>query len=381
LEPAIKVAVVTSRLRRLIASSDEWLWALRGVLRKILEDRSTLVIGDGTAGAEFVRHAAIRLGIPFEVAVCPSDSSDDDRDVPIRDELVLTNADLVYVLGLRTGGNLHSLLRDRLQKQPGTVVLIEYGELQADAARQELCDSGAQSWMPLGDVCVPFERQSTPSDVLRTPDSSTQNDVYLIVPFPPDDGWEFLTHTTRSCPGPWPDETFEAYADSLLDAMPSADHSPLGTLRRIVDQKRLVASNQTIRGGHAVVSFSACPLGQLPTLHRFRPHRVRWDFEPYGLCIRREWLIAHGARPACYGDESIWESMPEADKPFFQRSIGESGVDWTVEREWRHLGHLDLTDLTPDDVLLFVPTFEAAKSLAQITKWPITLWPDAPKIH
>ena len=76
-----------------------------------------------------------------------------------------------------------------------------------------------------------------------------------------------------------------------------------------------------------------------------------------------------------YGDNSRWESLPEVDRPFFQLAVGESGIDWSVEREWRHPGDLDLTTLTPDDALVFVPDFEAAKSLARISPWPITLWP------
>src|SRR5437764_11844560 len=105
-----------------------------------------------------------------------------------------------------------------------------------------------------------------------------------------------LTHTTRSCAGPWPGESFEAYADSLLNSQDSADHSSLGALRRIVKQRRLIASALTIRAGYKVVSFTAMPLSDLPSLHQYRPHRVRWDFEPYGICIRRQWLIEHGAR-------------------------------------------------------------------------------------
>ena len=72
---------------------------------------------------------------------------------------------------------------------------------------------------------------------------------------------------------------------------------------------------------------------------------------------------------------TAWGSMPDAHKPFFQLATGESGIDWTVEQEWRGLGDLDLSELTPNDVILFVPDYESAKSLAEVTTWPITLWP------
>ena len=371
-----KVAVVTSRRRRLMAVDDVWLLALRGVLRKIKSEASQLVIGEGTAGSDFIRHTARRLGVSLEAISVPANCVVDDQAVPMRDRVVFENAGVVYVLGLRSGGNLHRLLRERLQQRPGSVIFVDIPRLQAISAQNELCELGALTWSPTAEMCVPIERQTTstadPSDgAIETP-----NEIYLIVPFPHSDDWDFLTHTTRSCPGPWPNESFESYADSLLESRAEADHSPLGALQRIVRQRRLIASNRTIRGGHAVVSFTSCPLAKLPSLHRFQTHRVRWDFEPFGLCIRRDWLLRRGVRRVTYADESNWKSLDENDRPFFQLAKGDSGIDWSIESEWRHLGDLDLTGLSSDDVLLFVPNFKAAKSLADVAPWPITLWPN-----
>ena len=91
-----------------------------------------------------------------------------------------------------------------------------------------------------------------------------------------------------------------------------------------------------------------------------------------------------GARPVLYGDESMWQNMNESDRPFFQpaHSSGstsddtDSGIDWTVEREWRHIGDLDLSRLSHEDALVFVPNFAAARRLSAVSPWPITLWPD-----
>ena len=123
---------------------------------------------------------------------------------------------------------------------------------------------------------------------------------------------------------------------------------------------------------------------ELPTLRQFRTHRSRWDFEPFGLCVDRQWLHDRGARPVIYGDEVTWQGLPDADRPFFQlthptdRATESSApaIDWSVEREWRHVGDLDLRELKPDQALVFVPRFEAAMRLADVSPWPITLWPD-----
>ena len=61
------VAVVTSRLRRLVQPDEPWLTGLRATLRRIASEGTKLIIGQGTAGAEFVHRAATRMNIPFEL--------------------------------------------------------------------------------------------------------------------------------------------------------------------------------------------------------------------------------------------------------------------------------------------------------------------------
>lgn len=367
------VAIVMSRLRRLVAPNDTWIRGLRGVIRKIAAEQSKLVVGVGTAGSDFVRHAAIRQDVPFQTISAPETMISDSMEIPVQDRVLIEAADIVYVLQLRTNGNLHRLLLERLLQRQHKVVLVDLPKLQAESARHELLQAGADLWQPDDKYLAPFDDLA--KDFADNEPKGPPDRIFLIELPPEESTWTLLTHTTRACPGPWPEQTFEQYADSLLFETSAADHSPLGTLRRIAAQKQLIASNRMIRGGHRVISWTACPLQQLPSLRCFRTHRVRWDFEPYGLCIQREWLIAQGVRPVRYGTEADWNSLAEADQPFFQAAGGETEIDWSIEQEWRHLGDLDLSGLTSRDVLLFVPHFEAAKKLSQVSDWPITLWP------
>lgn len=371
------VAIVTSRLRRLVTRNEGWVVGLRAVIRRIACEGARLTIGQGTAGADFVRRAAIRLGIPFESAPTVDATHEVDDSPPLRDRVLLESVETVYVLTLRNNGNLHRLLRERLQNHRAATILVDLPELQNEQARSELLDLGATVWQPTENLCLPFESQHESSALLPcTPhDTPVNRQVYELAPYPLDGEWDMLTHTTRSWGGPWPDESFESYADCLLESRSDADHSALVALRRIVMQRRLAASGRMIRGGYQVVSFTACPLKELVSLHRYRPHRVRWDFEPYGICIRTDWLKSRGARAVRYGDESFWQSMSEEDRPFFQIDSEATVIDWSVEREWRHPGDLDLTELSPGDALLFVPDFDAAKSVANLSPWPVTLAP------
>lgn len=370
------VAVITSRLRRLVVPDEPWVAGLRGLLRQIKSDGGKLFVGQGTAGAEFIRRGAERLGIQCLCAEYDSQVAEADTELPWRDRVVVDAADLIYVLTLRTGGNQHQLLRQRLMKNGGQVVLVDIPGLQAEAARKELLESGAQIWRPDPQQCRPFDRIDGSTDDNGDAMNLAIINVFEVVPFPDAGHWDLLTHTTRSCPGPWPGESFESYADCLFESNAGADHSAFAALRRIVQQRRLIASDRTIRGEHRVVSLTARALADLPSLHQFRSHRTRWDFEPFGICIRRDWLRNRGARPAIYGDNANWQAMSETDRPFFQLAGEDSVIDWSVEQEWRHVGDLDLTALPADDAFLFVPNFEAAKSLSSISLWPVTLWPD-----
>ena len=370
------VAIMMSRLRRLVLPDETWVAGLRGVLRKISAEPADLLLGDGTAGSEFVRQAAVRLNLSCRLVPHPNPSGT-ASDYSVPDQSLMDAAEVVYVLHLRANGNLHRLLNDRLEQGRSGVILVDLPNLQPPGLRDELCRKGAMTWQPTSEQIRPFEwTDSAPATTdLRGERAPESSNVYTVSPFPPAEEWGFLTHSTRACPGPWPGDSFPQYVDSLLEARAEADHSALSTLMRIVAQKELIGSGRTIRGGGRVVSFTAIPLSELPTLRRFRPHRVHWDFEPYGICVRREWLSNRGARPVQYADESAWPQLSEQQRPFFQRALGESGIDWTVEQEWRVEGDLSLHDVPSTDVILFVPHFEAAKSLAAVTSWPITLWP------
>ena len=367
------IAIATSRLRRLVIPDEPWVLGLRGTLRHIAAEGGEILVAPGVAVTQFVQQAAARMKIPVHVAEVTADHDRSDH-IPACDRALIEAADLVYVLSLRPHGNIHRLLRERLAQGRGGIVLVDLPGLQADSIRSELVGQRAVTWRPTNDQCRPLEQRGV-DQVETCPEfHAARNGVYSIYPFSIEESDQFLVHTTRACAGPWPDESFEEYADSLMESRSEADHSALGTLRRIARHQKLAASNRSIRGGSRVVSFTACPLHRLPALHCFRSHRVRWDFEPFGLCLRREWLTNRGVRPVKYGDDAVWNSLTAEEQPFFQIAIGKSGIDWRVEEEWRGLGDLNLADLTPDDVRLFVPDFTAAKSLAEVTPWPITLW-------
>ena len=101
---------------------------------------------------------------------------------------------------------------------------------------------------------------------------------------------DWLLHWTRSTVGPWPDQDEQEFSDELILGCRSADRSVFATLLRIVTEGRLWASAEAIRGGFRVVSFTEVPLHEFRRRRTYRRHRRRYDFEPWGIAVRRDIL-------------------------------------------------------------------------------------------
>jgi hypothetical protein len=402
-QPAISrprlVGLASSRLGRRLDTQQAWFTMFRAACSKLDFQRETLFTAESTTTARFVRRAADLFDIPVLSLVTPSAKTtvvdwlrrlqtvDTDEGnvhriylspelvptpttgplatLPLRDRSVVALADRLLVFHLRSGGQLDALVRTRLvdARWPAGSVFVALGDgLVEETIADELLDRGAVGWIVL--------------DTLRGTDNSppakSGGAPAAIVPLPLSDNWQFLTHCTRDQSGVWPDETEQQFFDGLLTG-DAVEHSALATLERILRTQLLLATNQLVRGDTRVVSFTAVPLVDLPKMRTYRSHLGRWDFEPYGLCIRRECLSSYGAEPVRYGDESLWESLGEAQRPFFQKNGGRLDVDWSAEQEWRHIGDLDLSLLSNDEALVFVPSQLEAARIARISRWPVTV--------
>ncbi|MFM9961306.1 MAG: hypothetical protein ACKV2Q_08775 [Planctomycetaceae bacterium] len=434
-----KVAWVSSRLGRAIDQRPDWFAVLRSATAKIDPDRDVLLTASGTTVDRFLERAAILFGLrrlrlqlderrtlvdwltrlrrqlwrsslgredvtsraghhesaslSAEVFVSPvigtATISESSRDIPcavsqdaadgtwnvpatlpLGDRVLIAAADQVLALQVRPNGNLHQLLRARLSDSawPTASVWLALGEALVPAeVAGELQSLGAIGWWLFAEQ-VSSGLESSPSHhTLESRDSITE----MLW----SDG-DYLVHWTRRRDGPWPGQSEADFVDDLLLSRETTNHSAFATLSRIVQQRRLIASAAGIRGDAAVVSFSACPLHELTQRRAFRPHRIRWDYEAYGLCVRREWLQSRGAKPVIYGDDDQWTTLADSDRPYFQLKTtrsrgGAKTIDWSLEEEWRVPQDLDLSAASRDDVLLFVPTIAEAQQITAISPWRV----------
>jgi hypothetical protein len=410
-----RVGLVSSRLGQDLDRRKSWFAVLRTVCIKLDPQREVLLTAHSTTTERFVERCGqlfglrvLRINITDDrrtsldrwaastvlaggtddtscdlVSLSPPVPSDrEDAGVeslegsPARDRAAVALSDRLVALDVRPHGHLDHLLRARLKEPvfPPTSVHIALGPgLVRKELAQELMDLGAVGWYVLNASGQSDDASSSPwlrVDVAHRRPSP----VMSLEDFR---DWPYLTHCTRRRRGPWPDEDENDFLDNLVLDRAGADHSALAALWRIVRSRRLIATSDMVRGETAVVSFTAVPLAEIHRLHTFRSHLGRWDFEPYGICIDRGCLEERGARPVVYGDENEWEGLAAEDRPFFQKKESKSAtgrvMDWTAEREWRHVDDISLDEIPQDAAILFVPTETDARQLASISPWPVVV--------
>jgi hypothetical protein len=404
------VGLISSRLGRDLELRQRWFTALRVACMNLEHPRDVLVTARSISTQRFVRRAGelfgLRvleldiddqpdrtpaqwgrrileadpevadscLGLHLSLPQEPFHPEPPFTETPVADRAVVALSDRLIVLHARGKGNVQRLVSSRLGADgfPAASVFLALGP---DLVPAEL----AQPWMDCGAVGwylqsseeearaaerVPWQR----ADSFR-PHSAP---VRRLAALPERD---LLTHWTRRRAGPWPDQPSSDYLDDLILDRRGADHSAFAALWRIVRTRRLVATGDLLRGAEPMVCFTRVPLAEWSERRSFRPHLSRWDFEPFGISIERSWLSGRGAQAVQYGDEDLWESLPEQQRPFFQKRITQSRhgqqIDWSLEREWRHRGDVLLDELPPESALVFVPTLGHARPIANISPWPV----------
>lgn len=318
------------------------------------------------------------------------------NDLPLQDRLSIALADILMALWLRPGGNLERLIELRLDDGSfsiGSVYITLQPPTKAAPNRpvktQVAVDERIGRWLKRGAVgwIVPHSdshvdsplRHCDRSPALRWPNALHQ----LTAPLPrawrqlSDDAvWPYLVHCTRGTVGPLPEESLASFRKRMwLRGDGSALH-PFETLARICQEGRLRATSNITRTSDCCVSFSAVPLVPLLQRRTFRSHLGRWDWEPYGLIIRRSALLVAGAAEVIYGSEQDYKRLSDELQPLFQplrRTSGKQTGLWSEEREWRVMGDVWLHSLPSHSILIFVRTQHEARQLSQHVSWPV-LW-------
>jgi hypothetical protein len=360
-----KLAVVlNSSQSKTPCGNDQWVTALSTAITDLVESGYTIITSIGLITWELAVYL-VRKNNGNQIVVSPYCDDvngeiifrktvdefglDDDRAAMVfvapetnlrkpkatwlkRDKAAISLANLVVPVSIRPGGRLQNLLETLCDdRKILSKYQIEYGKPIIRPPRY-------------ANKSIRFKRES----------------------------WDYITHWTRTQHGPWPGQTKRDFYKQLLESENEYPNNAFNTLRNMAEEGIIRASSEKIRDALEVVGFTESSPREVLGQMRWLPKRVNWNFEPYGVAISKKAVSSIGIRPVIYGYDDDYERLANADRPYFQ-SRGQKDVDWSMEREWRHIGDLDLSKIPPEDLMFLVWCIEEADLLRKITKISILI--------
>jgi hypothetical protein len=333
---------------------DGWIISTRKAVNDLLDGGHTLITSIGLNTWELVLYlAAARRG--YQVIVSPYIDNEDGKTIfetavdgfsldvnrtamvfaapesgskkpkaawVRRDKAAISLAEVMVPISIRPGGKLERLLR---QNRGGRRTLSDYE--------------------------VPHERSGVRPPRYDRKAASLKTR-----------GWDYLTHWTRTHHGPWTGQKKSDFYRSLIESKDEYPNNAFNTIRRIALDRTIRASSKRLRAGIEAVAFTESHPAEVLAKMRWLPKRVNWNFEPHGIAIEKKAAQKMGTRPVIYGGDEDYKGLSESDRPYFQ-SRGRKDVDWTSEKEWRHLGDLDFSGLEDEQLSFLVWSREEARVL------------------
>jgi hypothetical protein len=423
-----RVGIVGSRLHRDLDSQKPVLQVLRLSMTAIDSVSEHVVASAGTALYGYVARCAPTFGIPLLRVSAPVDpmsskswlgrlvqTSDPASEyqlllspeparpncvrssladevasslnqLPVRDRVLALMSRRLFVLTLRQSGNWWKLLNLGFADQlwdSGSVRAVVGPGLCCDDVVSELQNHGVVPWYLSSDAELKsaFDRDTSSerlvadvSAALAANDRALAEDALIeeLLRCGPTSEW--LIHWTRAPRGEWAGESQTEYLTDAILSDASLPRTAFGTLQRIVAERVVRATPGNTRAAIDVVCLSDVPLLKLAAQRVFRQHRGRWDFEHYGIGVRRQCIRTLGGRPVIYGDDRVWQSLPQGEQPWFQPRKSQTAnpsIDWTIESEWRLTSDLKLDHLPGEDVFVFCATEDEAAELRSTCDWRV----------
>lgn len=405
------ITVFNSRKSKLVKPHEKWLAALRSWLPELSSLRTGIATSFGTLTYDLLAAYAKSAGIPLLiVSPVPLADTQDSKTFPFsdgealpylvltcqtktmkcpkptrmvcRDRLLAFLADIHWVLEVRAEGNLQRVLHAQHEKQRRDLMILRPNDVTRTNRENfrlleafpsaEAVSVSVEDALSAGYPASELKNMQTDSIDGLTEKTTKESIESVDGAIPAGKAkslhceavsdtsesrgieWQnYLYHYTRSCPGPWPDQSYQQYLLSLLRNERFCGHTALDTLIRILLEGKIRASKKLVRGEQAVVSWSAVPPIELQKLRQWNPALIRWTFEPYGIAIHRELAKGKGVKPVIYCRDGVFAQLRHSARFRYQRHEPPN-CSWKHEREWRLAGDFDLAWVSTKNGFIFV---------------------------
>jgi hypothetical protein len=391
------LGIVSSHLHRNAFASQRWQSALLAALSFARQKNATVVFSASTPYAAAIHNACLKTNsqaIPIALPTSKTSQSvelshdkclfiyreldsqsSDVSSLPFLDRMIVALSHQVFVLDIDPSGKIAELIERRLSAPEfpkGSVFLVHRTQTESVKKHQWIksqLDRGAVAWLA---------KDSNPTMEPIHCHSVTQ---FCQVPIFPaklliTTNSSFLIHCTRARQGAWPDQSPAQFYDELMIKPWCKAPSSLASLQRILENQRLVATSHLKQGLNPTISFTQRSLHELLNARAFESHLARWDWEPYGLMIDKDWLAEVGCKPVVYLKREEYKHVSPENRQFTQpyeeaNATEKAGRDWRVEQEWRMPCDLRLYQIPFSKAIVFVKHHWEAKALASVSHWPI----------
>jgi hypothetical protein len=348
--------ILSSRLGRPVERRGRWFQLLHRVIHSAIRESAALLAIPGTAAAPWIERAAALYGCPLVLLQPPATDAPSSAfpKSSTSDEWIAELCDQLFVLRARKGGRIESLVARKLDICT-TIIRVAIWTDDDDAGLR-LLSRGAVGWYlygePLAENCNASLQKCVGTDFGML-----------------DENGPWLLHCTRGRSGPMPGQSQQQWLDEvLLGGKGGADFAVADVLGLIIAQQWLRA-NEISRESGPVVCLSELCLPEAIQRRTFRSHKGHWDFEPFGVGLRKSRVIEIGGAPVVYGDQKVKIGMDERCRWRFQAS-GKT-YDWESELEWRVRGNVDLSCFGSDDLFIFAPENYLLDRILTQSPWPI----------
>ncbi|PKK83944.1 MAG: hypothetical protein CVT49_05830 [candidate division Zixibacteria bacterium HGW-Zixibacteria-1] len=241
-----------------------------------------------------------------------------DRNIlpQLRDKSIIGEADILYPVSIRGGGNLEKMIAEARENGKEIVAdfMVEYQDTE------HRCRISVD-----------------PSKIDNRIDSHFQ---------------DYIIHWTKASNTVWPDESLYDHYHALFNSASVYPRSGLSTLLRILAGCKLLPSSRHYRKEYPAVAFSSLLPSEAVALMQWRARYREMTIEPYGIAIHKDYADTLGIRKVFYGNPEMFGYLEDKDKAYFQ-SIGTKGF-WMPEKEYRHIGAIDLSFVPADRMAVIV---------------------------
>ncbi len=356
------IAILNSRQNLRPVGSDLWIKNTKLAMRKLIGQDALVLTSVGMKTWELIVYLAAKYKIKQHIFV-PITRDQKNIDViayytkQFRLEPKLTDYYFFEV---------EDLVKDNLffQKERDRLIVNDADIIYPISIRKDSTLKSSYSKIDLSQVVV--DEQYTVKYVKNKNSYKYEIDKTKLNPKIDNLLENYLIHWTRATNDFWPGEKLYDYYQSITDLQSKYSHSAYDTLIRILSEKKIRALSRHYRKDISAVAFSELNPSEAIDLMKWRARYREMSFEPYGIAIRKKIADKIGIKKVIYGDSKKFNNLNDIDKPYFQ-SVGTKGY-WAPEKEWRHIGEIDLSKIKPEDLKVIVWKKDQIDSINKYSK-------------